>query len=481
MKERADRSAGRPAQKAAERQGSILLPASETAERFRYRRIVLLSGAGYGVICLLLLLNHGYVIDLNHYKTWTVQAARFGVENIYRTSGMDYPPLYIYILQPLGKLYGWLTPGAMENLQHTKLLTALIKLPPLVFDLGIGWLLYRWTRHHFQKKSVAWIVAGAYLLNPAILFDGAYWGEPDSIHSFFILAAFITLGLGTKFWISGGQDTRSAGERSGQWLAWIFLTLATLMKPLGAPFFPLLFVLGILIYGLGRTALGMVAAGITTLVVFLPFLLTGQGLAVFHRVLIDTGENPFTSTNAHNLWWLLGAWRDAEVPWLGPFTATQIAMVFFGAAYAVLLWKGYQLHCAQSEGIRPPQIMALSAMVGLSFFMLSTHLHENHLFMVIPLLAPLLLEDRVWRWLFIAVSVAVLANLLLHDLHFSKHWPFTIGGVSQVQNFHLHRPFYVTELLCIWISTIFNLMLYGVAMAGVLRGRWLERLSARRA
>ena len=449
-------------------------------ENYRDRWIVLLSGAGYGVIRLLLLLNHGYVSDLRKYARWMAQAVHFGVANIYRTSGMGYPPLYVYILQPLGKLYGWLAPGALENLQHTKLLTALIKLPPLGFDLGVSWLLYRWTRHHFQKKSVAWVVAGAYLLNPAILFDGAYWGEPDSIHSFFILAAFITLGVGTRFWISGEQDTRSAGERSGLWLAWIFLTLATLMKPLGAPFFPLLFVFGILIYGIGRTALGMVAAAITTLVVFLPFLLTGQGLEVFHRVLTDVGHKaPFTSADAHNLWWLLGAWRNAEVPWLGPFTATQLAMVFFGAAYAVLLWKGYQLHRAQSEGIRPPQIMALSAMVGFSFFMLSTHLHENHLFMVIPLLAPLLLEDRVWRWLFIAVSVAVLANLLLHDLHFSKRWPFTIGGVSQVRHADLPRPFYVTELLCIWISIIFNLMLYGLAMAGVLRGRWLERLSVK--
>ena len=362
--------------------------------------------------------------------------------------------------------------------KHCWQLTALTKLPPLAFDLGIGWLLYRWTRWHSQKKSAAWIVAAAYLLNPAVLFDDAYWGEPDSIHSFFILAVFITLGLGTRFWAPDRRRLRSTAERNGQWLAWIFLTLAILMKPLGLPFFPLLFVLGILVYGMASTALGMVAAIITTLVVFSPFLLTGQGPEVFRRVWMDAGKMPFTSANAHNIWWLLGAWRKAEVPWLGPLTATHVALILFAAAYAALIWKGCQLHRAQSEGIRPAQGIALSAMVGFSFFMLSTHLHENHLFVVIPLLAPLLLQGRVWRWLFIGVSVATLANLLLHDLTLSKHWPFTIGGDLQVQHVDLHRPFYATEMLCIWVSTVFNLALYAIAMAGVLRGKWLERLSA---
>lgn len=463
------------------------------------RRTLIWCGIGYALLRWILMVQPGYVYDVSAYKRWSLEAARFGIPRVYETSDMDYPPLYAYILAPLGHLYGALSPEALARMQDSTLLTVLIKLPPLLFDLAIAWLLLRWATLGAAsrvagggERSWRWILPAAYLLNPAVLFNGAYWGEPDSIHSFFILAAFLTVGHGAAFWrravpspAPGGVASLHAQEGAAPLpapgsavLAWVFLALATLMKPLGAPFFPLLLVLSLALYGARATAAGIGAAAAVTALVFLPFVAAGRGAAVFHRVLGDVNAMPYTSSNAHNLWWLLGSWRNAEVPWLGPLTATQFSMILFAAAYAALLWKAHRLHHGQGGGLRPVQAIGLAALLAFSFFMLSTHMHENHLFAMIPLLAVLLPEGRHWRRLFAAVSLAVLCNLILHDLIIPNHWPWTLGGSTQVQNLDFKRPFFAGELAGIWISTLFNLALYALTLFWIFRPGghgWLER------
>ena len=44
---------------------------------------------------------------------------------------------------------------------------------------------------------------------------------------------------------------------------------------------------------------------------------------------------PFTSVNAHNLWWLLGPWRDANAG--ETLTPKFIGLTLFLVVYAVLL------------------------------------------------------------------------------------------------------------------------------------------------
>lgn len=437
--------------------------------------ILICAIALYALVRGMLLFNSGYEDDVIQYKEWAVQAARFGISEIYRSSDMDYPPLYAYILQPFGQLYLWSTPGAMQYPRDTTLLTILVKLPPLLFDVGISVLLFRWTRRQQRPAVLASIAAAAYLFNPAVLFDGAYWGEPDSIYSFFVLAAFIAVGSQSRFRPSASSSQPRLDWGKGFLPAWIFLTLASAMKPLAAPYFPLLLAVTAMLYGCVRTIAGIGAAVATALTICIPFLARGDARALFHRIVGDVGAMPFTSSNAHNLWWLLGPWRNAEVPWLGPFTATEISLLLFAVAYMALLCKAYILYRAQAEVLSASQIIALAALVGFSFFIFSTHMHENHMFAVVPLLAPLIPQDRIWRRLFIAASCAVFLNLLLHDLVIPERWPFTIGGLSRVENLQLGKPFHVAAITAIWISTAFNLGLYLVSMAGVLKkSGWLE-------
>jgi Gpi18-like mannosyltransferase len=437
--------------------------------------ILLILAAAYVFLRWRLLLNPGITFDLDLYKDWLSKVTEFGVSQVYRTSKMDYPPLYAYILAPFGWLYSVM---AARGVGGPVALTAVVKLPPLMFDLGIACLLWRCMSLEGKSITMRAAVAAAYLFNPAVLFLTAYWGGPDSIHSFFILASFVTMAYGARFWSATWSSNRHLGTIA---LAWAFLALAALMKPLGLPYFPLLLFFSVMFCGIRGAAVGMAAALLVGLVIFSPFIVYGDAIEVFKRVLTDIGAMPFTSSNAHNFWWLIGAWYYSEVPWIGPLTPTHVGLILFVFFYVALCWKAYRQYKLQARVLSPPQILGVVAMVSFSFFIFSTHLHEHHLFATVPLLASFALQNRAWRNVFICVSLGVFVNCWLHDIPMdSPHWPYTIGGPTNIEHPpRFDRTYYVGELVAIWSSVIFNLTVYAVTIIGVLwpgRKNWLARL-----
>lgn len=438
---------------------------------------------GYLLLRWILATLPGYVADVAAYKRWALFAARDGLTNLYRVTDFDYPPLYAYILWPLGKLYGFLSPEALASMGDSTLLTVLIKLPPLVFDLGIAWLLAWFARELLPQgwfggstsvsgfrvgpRTYEWaiVLPTFYLMNPAVLFDTAYWGQVDCVHSFFLLASFLTL-------------------PRRPWLAWVSITLATLMKPLGAPLVPLLFVLTLALHGWKRSALAFAAAGATALVALGPFFATYGFVGLLEQLRGDLTLLGYTSVNGHNLWWALGGWRNADAPFLGSLTATQVGLGLVGLFYLALLALAHVQHRRRSSGLVPAQVQALGMTVAFGFFMLSTHMHENHMFAVIPLALPLLCVTgparRGMLLLFAALTLGVTSNLVLHDLEVSSHFPFTLGGASSVMNEHLKRPFFVAELWATRLSTLLNLSSFAVLLIWMVRRPGLlDRLDAR--
>ena len=434
------------------------------------RKATLIALIGYLLLRSILAVLPGYDWDTTLFKQWALFAARDGVEEIYvQAEEMDYPPLIAYILYPLGKIYLATDPEAaddlaLEAIPESSALTALVKLPAIVFDLVIAGLLALWVRRlpaglvHDDRwtRFLPWL----YLLNPAVLFNGAYWGQVDAIHSAFVLAAFL--------WLCWGRSA---------WPAWVLLTLAVLMKPLAAPFFPLFAAASLVRYGLRSSVTGGLAAIGTGLLVFSPYLATGRIVPTIERVVGDLGAMAYMSTNGHNLWWALGGgWQDSEVPWLGPFTATQVAVVLFGLFYLAVFIVGQRLRARDST-----PILGLAFVVAFGFFMLATHMHENHVFVAIPLLLPLTVlrgPRLAWtRRILAALSVGLLLNMALHDERVLKLTYLAAGPASGVMNEHVERPFFLAELWAIRVSLWWNLVLFTVVVAESFRkGGWLERL-----
>jgi len=399
----------------------------------------------------------GYVADVNAYKRWAIGAARNGLPAIYETTDFDYPPLYGYILYPIGAVYLALAPDTPPGtLPDSTLLTLLIKLPPFLFDLLLARFLFLLVaRRGLWGKERAGPARGRlaallYLWNPVVLWDCAYWGQPDGIHSAFVVAALMLL---SKDRFAGSAASLSAG---------------VLMKPLAAPLAPLV-VLAAWARGKGAGLLSTAAGALAVVVVsFLPFLLTGRIGPVLDKVILDVEAMPYTSVNGHNLWWLLGPWRDANLPLLGPLTAKQIGLGLFGIAFAAILWRVWGAMRGEAPGAAGREVseadpsaqsraaawlFAVSAAITGAFFFLSTHMHENHLFMMVPLTLALAGRSRRWTWIAAATSLAVLMNLLIHDLDVALLPPFSWGGPSPVENRHLMRPFAWGELIGTYVDT----------------------------
>ena len=401
----------------------------------------------------------GYVNDVQSYKRWALGTAISGVSAAYETTGVDYPPLFLYVLWGLGKAYLIVAePTAAGNVPDSVLLTFLIKSPHLVFDLLLGaalyWIVGRSGLWGPDRSGAGWgrLVAAIYLWNPAVLFGSAYWGQPDGIHSFLAVVSVALLGAG-----------RLAGSGA-------LLAMAALMKPLAAPLVPLLAATAAL---RGRLP-GFVAAGsgglLAALVSFLPFIVSGRIVGVLRKVIFDVEVMPFTSVNGHNLWWLIGSWQNANAPLLGPLTPKQIALFLFGCAYLALLARSaaWLRGDGLDDVVYRARIFRLAAATTATFFFLSTHMHENHLFMALPLLLAVAGRDVRGPWLVAGCSAALLVNMALHDPLLPHALPFGLSASSPFGDPHLGRPYTWLQVF----GSFFNTLLAGAVACGAYAAAW---------
>lgn len=409
------------------------------------RTVFVVLLAAYLLLRLYMATLPGYVNDVDSYKRWALGTAAAGLENAYLTTGVDYPPLFLYILYGLGKFYLQLDPSASQAaLPESALFTFMIKLPHLVFDLAIAALLFwlvgklgTWGR---RRHGPGWgrVAALLYLLNPAVLFGSAYWGQPDSVHTALALAALAALAVGA---------TTTSGA---------LLSAAGLMKPLAAPLVPLLALAAALRAGL-RGVLTTAAGGLLVAVlVFLPFARDGKLAFVLRKVLLDVEAMPFTSVNGHNLWWIVGGWQSANAPFLGPLTPKQIGLALFLTLYAALLWRSAAW--LRARELAPADVawrlFLTAAAVTCGFFFLSTHMHENHLFMALPFLLAVCGRDRGLMGLAIGASIAVFLNMALHDPDLPYALPGFLSARAPVTDLHLARLYTWTQVIGMFLNSI---------------------------
>ena len=80
-----------------------------------WARAFRLSLAVYLAFRLYLASLPGYTWDVEMIKTWSLGIAINGLSRTYESTSVDYPPLYIYLLQPIGEFYLALHPELLEN------------------------------------------------------------------------------------------------------------------------------------------------------------------------------------------------------------------------------------------------------------------------------------------------------------------------------------------------------------------------------
>jgi hypothetical protein len=316
---------------------------------------------------------------------------------------LTYPPIQIYGYWVVGHIYDWCDPGFKEivggrNLPYRSItLNYLIKIPLFLFDLLLTATVFLFLRSRIGDK-VALICAGLYGLNPAVLFVGALWAQPDSIHSAFLVLAVAFLILRKPA------------------LSLTMMTLALLSKPQPMVFAPLVLLLVVIWYPLKESLRAALAAAATALIVFLPIFVDENRVSLIANMIsVIRRVNPVVSANAHNFWWLVLSPLEIDARRLDDQTVVFLGLSYFVISLLIVLAIYSVVVTGAIKRAREHLSFEPFAYLGLAFFVFGVRMHENHSIQILPLLLMTGLAMTHQRVVFGLLSLAFLSNMALHS------------------------------------------------------------------
>ena len=394
--------------------------------------IVLALGLALRVIIAYLLPGSGFEADLNAFRYWASNLAEQGLSGFYeRDFFHDYTPGYLYVLWLVGTVGNAI--GGIGDL---------IKVPPMLADVAIGWLVWSMVRELGGRERLALAGAAVAVLNPIAWFDSVVWGQVDAFGVVFLLLALRAL------W-------RDQPERAA-----ILTVVAAIVKPQLGILVPLVAVVTIrravwpasgtsdeVEPGTGprawerrtghpiRILTTGLAGFLTAVVLCLPFGLSVVELSaeapfiasgLVDQIVIAGGGYPYLTVNAYNAWavvpgdlghslanaglWICDAIQpDAATCGSGIAVFGAVPAVLVGATL-LLLTIGLVLWVAARHPDRLTLTVAL-AVLALAFFAVPTRVHERYGYPFFAIGAILFAVSARWRIAYVVLSVATFLNM----------------------------------------------------------------------
>jgi len=375
----------------------------------------------------------GHPGDLLVFQHWEDQLATQDWSKFTDNTSFIYYP-FLYVLFVLGRLSRVLL-GAPPS-------WTLLKIPPVLGDLGLAWvtgvLAQRLTPPSMLRRlPVRGLVTAAILLNPAVFFVSALWGQIDSIGALLALGSFLLIATGpTKL----HRETLGIG----------LFALVLGIKPQMAVVVPLLVLIllrrhlfteqdldarGAAIAAARIGGLGLLGLAVI-LAVPAPFGLDPGSVVYYYR---HAPSYAFTSVNAFNLWGALGFWRPdlegAGVMTILGVAAFWVALVLFATGMIALLVRAWRaLAAGESDG--RVLVFGSAALTCLAFAVL-TRIHERYLFFAIPCLA-VFMAQRPLRRALLALSTLLLVNMYFPYVFFVERY----GQTTWVKVDFLYKTLY---------------------------------------
>ena len=372
-------------------------------ERMLPYALPLLLAAGF-IVRMLFIGSTGFAVDVNTFVAWTLSLLQNGLSHFYaKTSFADYPPGYFYILAIFGHLW-----APFQKLDPSyNGLRAVVKLPAVLADLGVGALIYAIGRR-FASQTIALVAAAVFLLNPASIFVSAYWGQVDSVAGgLALLGVYLLLK-------SDDPDAWPYLIPAG----WIALAYSLLIKPQAAVLIVLFIAFAFVDRARVRervraTGIGIVAALLFSIVLVLPFHPTANPIAalqwLLERYQYGSSVYDYNTVNAFNLWAIKGPFWQHDSALIGwrllrfPQYAWGIALVL--ASLALVVWRYLQERTASA-------LLESATLALLGFFILATRMHERYSFDAVLFCTACIPLARRYLWGTISLSVVLFANLV---------------------------------------------------------------------
>ncbi len=349
----------------------------------------------------------GFRQDMAYYRSCASYLSEHSITTIYRDAAqieggiVNYPPVYLFILQGLGKAARMVSSEPF----NTTWFLFLLKSVNVLSDLLIGLLLYRLLRREMDFDTGA-VGLALFWLNPGAIYLGAFFGQTDSLFTLFLVAA-------------------AYAARFSPFLSGCACGIALGTKLQTLPFLPLYFLPYLIrrdVSGLFKTGAGFGAA---LVVLTLPFAIAGEaGRMVNSCFVVSLGWSTSLTMGAFNLWQLYpeplstdqGVWgflfgSDGLAPAQARFlTVQRLGLILFSMAYFMTI-LGFVRHRKED---RFRLWWALSA-ASLAFFFLPTRIHERYLFPFLAFAVPNSAagKNRFLQCIYLAISVFFLLNLMV--------------------------------------------------------------------
>ncbi|MFC1649243.1 hypothetical protein ACFL2C_00835 [Patescibacteria group bacterium] len=363
-----------------------------------------------GFVFRLLLFDVAHHGDLNNNISWGKELWNRGIVDYYGSSysedwpysAPNQPPLYILTYATTSYLYDSIDssirsvndkvrifPSNLVWFWESSGMRLCVKLPSILADVGIAWLIYK----YFQKKDAkkALILCALWLFNPISWYNSSVWGQNDAIVNFFgMLAIFALLSkrlAKTSLWYS---------------MSFVFKGSILVFGP----------ILGIFAfrqtYGVRKwlkAILVFVLVVTITSVWFMPSAYFPVWLVDLYQNRILPGEIGYLTANAFNFWWLIDSGKTLDSTVYLGLSARVWGLLFMSTVYlyvGIRTWKGK---------LNDKNLFLSLVLISLATFLFMTRVHERYLYPVFPIAT---LGLFYFRWLiipYVVLSVVYLLNM----------------------------------------------------------------------
>jgi len=298
---------------------------------------------------------------------------------------MDYPPLYIIMLTPIG----WLYNNFPVLAEFDPYVLMLIKSVSILFDSLCVVLIYQIAKKY--SKELALVGAALWAIHPAFFINSAFWGQTDAILAFILLLSFSRLEKGRPVWGT------------------VIYALAVMTKHQAIYFGPIVLLELLMHYKPKKILQSIGAAGGVYFAVYLPFMIGLKAPLFFINVYTRAfGMYDFISIEAFNIYGIFGlSFKPDTTPILGGFNFTHLGFVFLGLSLGFLVFMYIK---AKRFSPWVGGFLFLQCV-----FMLTTRMHERYQIIVLPflLMAWLSTRRRDFFWLFTSISLISACNHFL--------------------------------------------------------------------
>ncbi len=321
----------------------------------RHKQIALAAILLLGLLIRLPTIATGFhaAHDINVYIHWGGLVQTQGLSNVYAGPEVVYPPLLIYLFGGAVWLEAHLGLPTPTDPDAHRLAALIIQVPTALADVLtaglLAWVVWR------RAPGVGLLAAGVYLVNPAIWYVTAFWGQTDSVYTVLLLAALMAL------------------ARRAVLPAWLLYALALACKFQSIALAPLLIAWTLAKHGVRGLVGGLaVLIGVET-VMYAPWLLAGRGDDLIRLGTVALEKRVVLT--AYNFWYVfLGEnvrARSDAYPTPLPLTYQDWGnLLFAGLAIGIVglaLWRGSDLAVP-------------AAALSLGMFLVLTEMHERHAF-----------------------------------------------------------------------------------------------------